>query len=244
MDSSEKFCLKWNDFRNNLTSSFSEQRENPDFTDVTLACDDQGQLTAHRFILAASSSFFRDILSKQKHPNLLIYMRGIKSKDLNCILDFIYHGEVNIYQEDLEGFLAIAEELGLKGLTGTSSEETVQPEENKYAVKRVKTVKPNDYFINTDIVHKFNFKDPKDTKFDTSSFLVVTDISVDYKELDEQISTMMEKREGVWTCKMCGKTDERLNKKQNIQYHVESVHIDGGAHPCSRVGKYLGLEIV
>ena len=81
MDSSEKFCLKWNDFRNNLTSSFSEQRENPDFTDVTLACDDQGQLTAHKVILLASSSFFRDILSKQKHQNLLIYMRGIKSKD-------------------------------------------------------------------------------------------------------------------------------------------------------------------
>ena len=38
---------------------------------------------------------------------------------------------------------------------------------------------------------------------------------------------------------MCGKTDERLNKKQNIQYHVEAVHIDGGAHPCSQCGKIL-----
>ena len=88
-------------------------------------------------------------------------MRGFKSKDLNSLLDFIYHGEVNIYQEDLEGFLAIAEELGLKGLTGTSSEETVQPEENKYAVKRIKTVNPNDDIINTDIVQEL--KDPFQT---------------------------------------------------------------------------------
>ena len=96
MNSSEKFCLKWNDFTNNLTSYFSDQRANQEFTDVTLACDEQGQFTAHRVIQSAFSSFFRDILNKQKHPNLLIYMRGFKLKDLNSLLDFIYHREVNI----------------------------------------------------------------------------------------------------------------------------------------------------
>ena len=40
--------------------------------------------------------------------------------------DFIYHGELNIYQEDMNGFIVKAEELGLKGLTGASSEETVK----------------------------------------------------------------------------------------------------------------------
>ena len=60
-------------------------------------------------------------------------MRGFKSKDLNSLLDFIYQGEVNIYQEDLDGFLAIAEELGLKGLTRASLEETVGQEETKYS---------------------------------------------------------------------------------------------------------------
>ena len=47
----------------------------------------------------------------------MIYMRGMKAKDLIAIVDFIYHGEANVYQEDLEGFLALAEELQLKGLT-------------------------------------------------------------------------------------------------------------------------------
>ena len=46
----------------------------------------------------------------------MLYMRGIKAKDLEAIVDFIYHGEANIYQEDLDGFLALAEELQLKGL--------------------------------------------------------------------------------------------------------------------------------
>ena len=245
MNSSEKFCLKWNDFTNNLTSYFSDQRGNQEFTDVTLACDEQGQFTAHRVILSASSSFFRDILNKQKHPNLLIYMRGFKSKDLNSLLDFIYHGEVNIYQEDLDGFLAIAEELGLKGLTRTSSEETFETEEIKYPVKKLQKVIPKkdikviENTLSLDDFHEFSYEEPKHEDFDRSRSFVVTNNSRDYNELDEKIMLLIEKREGIWTCKVCGKTDVKLNKKQNIQQHVEGLHMDGGSHPCNQCGKIL-----
>ena len=51
--------------------------------------------------------------------------------------------------------------------------------------------------------------------------------------------SMMEKKEGIWTCMVCGKTDGRLNKKQNIQQHVEGMHMEGGAHPCIHCGKIL-----
>ena len=46
----------------------------------------------------------------------MIYMIGVKAKDLVAIVEFIYHGEANIFQEDLDGFLALADELQLKGL--------------------------------------------------------------------------------------------------------------------------------
>ena len=45
-------------------------------------------------------------------------MRGLKFEDLVAILDFLYYGEANIYQENLATFLNIAEELDLKGLSG------------------------------------------------------------------------------------------------------------------------------
>ena len=45
-------------------------------------------------------------------------MRGLKSKDLEAVVDFLYHGETNVLQEDLDSFLALAEELKLKGLAG------------------------------------------------------------------------------------------------------------------------------
>ena len=53
-----------------------------------------------------------------KHPHPLIYMRGVKSENLLAVVDFLYRGEANVYPENLDSFLAIAEEFQLKGLMG------------------------------------------------------------------------------------------------------------------------------
>ena len=40
-----------------------------------------------------------------------------------AVLNFMYHGEVNVAQEELNSFLAIAEDLKVKGLTQNKSED-------------------------------------------------------------------------------------------------------------------------
>ena len=42
------------------------------------------------------------------------------SEDLVAIMDFLYNGEANVFQESLDAFLALAEELKLKGLSGSA----------------------------------------------------------------------------------------------------------------------------
>ena len=118
MPTSEKFCLRWNDFQENVNTAFASLRKDTNFTDVTLACEDGYQVDAHKVILIASSPFFHNLLKKNKHAHPLIYMRGMKSEDLLAIVDFLYYGEANIYQDNLDTFLNIAEELQLKGLNG------------------------------------------------------------------------------------------------------------------------------
>jgi len=120
MGSSEKFCLKWNDFEKNISGAFREIREDKDFFDVTLACDDD-QLQAHKVILSACSPFFRTILRRNKHDHPLLYLKGVKYADLVSVLNFMYHGEVNVAQEELNSFLAVAEDLKVKGLTQSNS---------------------------------------------------------------------------------------------------------------------------
>jgi len=119
----DNFCLRWNDFAENVSGAFKELRTESDFFDVTLACTDSGSKTlqAHKVILSACSNFFKSTFRQQtnanKHPNPYIYLRGVTYNDLTSILDFIYNGEVNVAQEDLNSFLAVAEELQIKGLT-------------------------------------------------------------------------------------------------------------------------------
>jgi len=113
---SEKFCLRWNEFENNISQAFKELRDDKDFFDVTLACDDE-QIQAHKVILSACSPFFRSILRRNPHQHPLLYLKGVKYSDLQSVLNFMYHGEVNVAQEELNSFLAVAEELRVKGLT-------------------------------------------------------------------------------------------------------------------------------
>ena len=96
---SEQLCLQWNDFKENVTSAFGSLREDNDFTDVTLACEDGRQFEAHKVILVTSSPFFQNILKRNKHVHPLIYMRGLKSEDLAAIIDFLYCGEANVFKK-------------------------------------------------------------------------------------------------------------------------------------------------
>jgi len=119
--SAEKFCLRWNDFEANISTAFRELREDKDFFDVTLACDDD-QIQAHKVILSACSPFFRTVLRRNKHEHPLLYLKGVKYIDLVAVLNFMYHGEVNVAQEELNSFLAVAEDLKVKGLTQNGSD--------------------------------------------------------------------------------------------------------------------------
>jgi len=126
----DNFCLRWNDFAENVSGAFKELRSESDFFDVTLACTDSGSRTlqAHKVILSACSNFFKSTFRQQtnanKHPNPYIYLRGVTYNDLTSILDFIYNGEVNVAQEELNSFLAVAEELQIKGLTNRDTNST------------------------------------------------------------------------------------------------------------------------
>jgi len=117
----EKFCLRWNDFENNISCAFREIRDEKDLFDCTLSCGAK-QLQAHKLILSACSPFFREVFKQNPHSHPLLYLKGIGFDDLKACLNFMYHGEVNVAQDDLNTFLVVAEELKIKGLTQNNGE--------------------------------------------------------------------------------------------------------------------------
>ena len=232
---SEKLCLQWNDFQDNIKSAFGNLREANDFADVTLVCEDGRQVEAHKVILAASSPFFQKLLGRNKHPHPLIYMRGIKSDDLLAIVDFLYRGEANVFQDNLDSFLAIAEELQLKGLMGKTDEKVENLEDEKLLPS---TFPPVDTKIPKTLFHRQvpnrNIHNPEE-----NGILVIpgNNISGDFEDLDGKINSMMEKSQNslghgkgfAKRCKVCGK--EGMGK--NIKDHIEVNHIEGIIIPCN-----------
>ncbi|XP_046678657.1 broad-complex core protein isoforms 1/2/3/4/5-like isoform X1 [Homalodisca vitripennis] len=115
----QHFCLRWNNYQSSITSAFENLRDDEDFVDVTLACDGKS-LKAHRVVLSACSPYFRELLKSTpcKHP--VIVLQDVIFEDLHALVEFIYHGEVNVHQKALPSFLKTAEVLRVSGLTQQS----------------------------------------------------------------------------------------------------------------------------
>ena len=225
MDTSEKLCLKWNDFQENISSYFGDLRSSKDFTDVTLACEDGQRFETHKIILASSSPVFVEILTGENNSQPLIFMRSVKSEDLSAILDFLYFGEAEVLKDKLESFLAIAEDLKIKGLCGT-----VPHNEQSDLNAKMESV---------EIPKKKKRKLRKNSKPPSASSK--TKFKVDPGELDEQIKSMMTKssvsfgnRQGsLATCNICGKQ----SPAKSMPRHIEANHITGVTHACDICGK-------
>merc|ERR1719481_335110 len=82
--------------------AFKEFMNNTSLTDVTLVCDDNKLMKAHRIVLCSSSTFFKNIVDRIEGPNAFIYLKGVKHVDLNAIIEFIYLGETNVTAENLD----------------------------------------------------------------------------------------------------------------------------------------------
>ena len=162
MEGDETLYLKWNQFDENLKQSFREFNTKGHFFDVTLACEEK-EFKVHKLILSASSPFFRRLLLKRSHQQAnvhpLIFLKGVKAEQLEAVVEFIYHGEVNVLEEQLDSFMLVAKDLQLKGLTAlydkepnlfqqslTNTLETKETDQDKY--EREESPNKNDIIIN------------------------------------------------------------------------------------------------
>ena len=242
----EKLCLKWNKFQDNVRSSFEELREDKNFTDVTLACEDGQQVDSHKMVLITSSPFFSNLLRKNQHTHPLIYMRGIKFEVLLAMVDFFYCGEAKVYQENLDSFLLLATELQLKGLEDNQNNANAEANPIKKMIRdklpnQSKRVKPKDIAENEYLDGDKNWFEPisKETRIALSDQANYTDL----ENLDETVKSMMvtsENRIAIGKqfgrkriCTACGKEGH----VSSIMNHIESIHLTGLQIPCNICGK-------
>merc|ERR1712150_372505 len=211
--------LKWKDFQWNISSSFRRLR-----SDEELVSDDQIRVSAHRLVLAASSPYFRNILRQSKHSHLVLCLEGVDSLNLNNLLDYIYHGEAQIYQEDLGQFLSIAQKYQPEGLTNLAGEgtQTEEMEEGEVKLDRGPPTRKE----NTE-VERLSSKVSSDTKATSPTTT----------EMKQKMCENVEVRaDGSVACPVCGKTAQGKRARDIIQHHMKS-HQEGTAFNCQDCGK-------
>ena len=232
MSLSEQLCLQWHDFQNNASSLFRKLRNDSEFSDVTLASEDNKHIEVHKLILISSSPVFQEMLKHSKHKHPIIFMRGIKSTDLVSVVDFMYYGEVNINQANLENFLNLAKELKIQGLESQEMpEDLVSAKQFISPMKKRKEINPKsnvvkketpEYQITTQLDEEINIE------ANQSQSINILQDDTKAKMVREEIRSMVEKNERGYKCKVCGMS---MSKRHHIGNHIETKHMEV-EHPC------------
>merc|ERR1712243_127035 len=208
------------DFQSNVPKYFQKLRNENDFFDVTLVSDDQKQVMAHKVVLSSCSEYFKNILQANKHSHPMLCMTGITSIDLENILDYFYHGEVQIFQGDIDRFLDISQRLKLDGLLeNLGFNIPILPDESE---EPESTENENDSTINTNAAATITKQ-----KNSMTSFGEIEQKVKEYLRINEN---------GERICNICGKISTGPNRIRNMKYHIET-HLEGICVSCSSCGK-------
>ena len=171
----------------------------------------------------------------QQHSHPWIYMRDIKSEVLTAMVDFLYQGETNIYQENLDSFLALAGELQL---TGLQEDGRKPPDEKISTVEDANSLKTEPrQSVATQVMCRSR---PNIATTPENEILQISGFS-DLSDFNQKLKSMMTfsenfvpgtRKERARICNICGKEDNLTNMKN----HIEANHLNGLSIPCKVCG--------
>ena len=242
----EEICVSWNNSQADIANCIRRLRENEKLFDVTLVTDDGQHVKAHKVILAAGSLFFENIFMVSNQTSMLIHLKGIGSCELQQVLDFLYTGETVIRKEEVEPFLETAKDLQIYGLDSEDSpllppnqEDEVKTEDSKNidvylaeASQKVNNADSGSTQENLQLTLNLNCENG--AGFDDSSVTQIESVQkMKNEDLDAKLQQMLVKKDGLWECKICGKT---TLYNTHMRQHTET-HIKGVSHNCPMCSK-------
>lgn len=219
----EKFSLKWNDFQSNVSRTFIDLRRQSSLIDVTLVGSDQKQVRAHRLVLSACSDFFKNIFDNiNTQSNLVLYLDGVSSDELSLILDYVYQGEVQIYQDKLDRFLEISEKYQVDGLNVNDSEN------HEFTTESLHQELEESTDLNNSPIDEKEFP-TYGSESSVATFNISNErFSANNSEVDEKYQELVVKDNDVLRCTVCGRTNKY---RCNMRRHIET-HLSGLSYEC------------
>lgn len=69
---------------------------------------------------------FQAVLASHPDKHPIVILKDVRYVDMRDLLDFMYRGEVSVDQDNLSGFLRVAESLRIKGLTEVNEKKRLE----------------------------------------------------------------------------------------------------------------------
>ena len=189
-------------------------------TDVTLVSDDNKQVKAHKIVLSACSTVFKDIVDSISHYDPVIHLKDIQYLEVESLLDFMYLGETTIYGSRRTEFLNAAKSLDLKHISKNIEIKKMDTEVLKENITNSNNSSVEEKATNTQNIQETKLKKHKcyQCKYQTSH-------SFRFKQHVQSV------HDGVKIdCSFCLK---KFADKSNLKKHIQSKH-EGMKFPCSK----------
>jgi len=228
MNNSECLVLQNSEFAQNHVVYYRELMEYQEMTDITLACDDDSSIKAHKFILCASSPFFRNIIRNSRHqssPHVYVYLKGVHMDDLQAVVTFMYTGETKVKANDIKRFLTTAHELKVAGLIKNKEvpmkdtlTEEMEPEESKEIESMIENME-QEFEVEGDAV----ISDVEPSDVQENDVTIMTDESINETEnvdTSKRMNKTSPKEEGK------NKTVEKKKTTKKEQKRKEKIKVD------------------
>ena len=208
--SQEKYNLDWHTYSDHLREMLHEMMNSNELTDVTLVCDDKRQFKAHKIVLSACSSVFKSIVNDLPQNSSFIYLKGIQHQEMESILEFMYLGVATFYQERLNEFLNVANNLEIKEISNIVEfhDKNVSNEEPEYPENEEAT---------------------EDVELQTNSNSERHASSAKSMEIMDP-SKIKRTSEGKFQCDQC---DGKFTKKDSLIRHIQNIH-EGVKYACNQ----------
>ena len=207
--SQEKFNLMWHTYTDHLREMLHDMMTSDELTDVTLVSEDKKQYQAHKVVLSASSTVFKNIIGDNKSLNPIIYLRGVLSYEIESILQFIYLGQATIYQKRMNEFLNVGKSLEIKEINkNNKSSENELP----------------------DVIQSNEFEEKNRLQSFKSDSQQLSEIVATREEIINSSHRNIAQDNSLFSCDQCQIV---FRNKYNLNTHTKSnIHIKGIKYPC------------
>ena len=240
----QSLALEWRNYKFATKSIFSSLYKDESLADVTLVCEDNKKILAHKFILQACSHFFHDILVGNPNPRPLIHLQGVQLKHMELIKQFMYLGQAKVGKEDIETFVAVSERLmNTDGRQSAKDDYKLQINvENVKLLPDVAVQNEPPCEIKSEIKEQTNDTATKPSKnLDTLKQKMMTNKSKQELYLCELCSYSTRKQNTMWKHKnqhlgikyQCDQCMSAFRAKTTLEMHYDTKHADT-TYPCDK----------